>query len=173
MPCTLRCCLQSRRLGLVSPKILLILASISLLLSATVEILIMFPVPAWVYTPIAIVVIVSLWPIRPLREHPMRLASLVIVCALIAGLYFAPWSPRKQFLRSLYSIQPGMTIEEARTRMSGFMEGTGMTSPYTNQEFEVGGAIVFRHSNDGRLNADWGVVTIQNGKVVSVRFDPD
>ena len=93
----------------------------------------------------------------------------VAACAVGLALYFVPWSTRKPFLKALYGIKPGMTVSEARARMAGYMEGTGIVMPGTTQPFMPAGALIFRHSND----ADWGVVTIRDDRVVGVRFDPD
>jgi hypothetical protein len=57
--------------------------------------------------------------------------------------------------------------------MAGYIEGTGITSPYTKQEYFVGGALVFRHSNEGNFNSDWGIVNLNNEVVISVEFSSD
>ena len=45
--------------------------------------------------------------------------------------------------------------------------------PAPNGELAIRHSIVFRHSDDGRFNSDWGVVTFRDDKVVSVQFMPD
>jgi hypothetical protein len=155
------------------PMVLGILSSMVLPLCAFCEVLLAIPVPGCIYAPIVIAMTAWLWPRERPFLRPKRLVCLGVICSLIGALYFIPWTSRKPFLRDLYAIRPGMTVEEVRKRMAGYMEGTGITMPNTNQEFTVGGALVFRHSNDGAFNADWGIVSFQNGKVVSVQFDPD
>ena len=137
------------------------------------ELLLFFPVPAWIYAPTALLLSGPLLPRDPESWRSRRLIPLISVNALILALYLVPWSSRKPFLRDLFSIRPGMTMAEAERIMAGYKRGTGWKVPGTNQEFAPDGAIVFRHSDDGLFNADWGVVTIVNGKVVDVRFDPD
>ncbi len=160
-------------LSLSWPKALVFPALVVLFFCAASEILLGFPVSGSIYVTIAIVMAGWLWPRhQPLRQ-PRPLVGLGIILGLIANLYEFPWTTRKPFLQALYSIRRGMTAEEVRRYMSGYMEGTGITMPSTNQEFVVGGALVFRHSNDAAFNADWGVVNFQKGKVASVRFDPD
>ena len=60
--------------------------------------------------------------------------------------------------------------------MLGYMvyEGVGMTTFNATQRVTNSGWPSYRHSNnDGRFNADIGVVTFKDGKVVSVEFLPD
>jgi hypothetical protein len=40
-------------------------------------------------------------------------------------------------------------------------------------EMSLQNSVVFRHSDDGRFNSDWGIVEFQDGRVVGVRFSPD
>jgi hypothetical protein len=140
---------------------------------ALIETVLDFPVAAWIYIPIAILFSGALWPERPIWQHRKRLVALIAVNALVLALFLIPWSTRKPFLRHLYSIKPGMSVNEVKKIMAGYMEGTGWKNPWTSQEVNINSSLVFRHSNDGQFNSDWGVVTIQDGKVVDVRFDPD
>ena len=89
-----------------------------------------------------------------------------------------------------------MTVDEVERVMGGYMEGTGLSwPPIWNDEpmgfaslapatsgavtkgkdgmMELAGSKVYRHSNDGAYNADWGVVRFENGKVIAVEFMPD
>ena len=43
----------------------------------------------------------------------------------------------------------------------------------TAGEFALRDALVFRHSNRGRFNSDWGIVSLSNGRVARVEFSPD
>ncbi len=123
------------------------------------------PVTAGIYLPLAIVFSGAIGLKRPIVEHPKRLAALVAVNAVILALFLVPWTTRKPFLRHLYSIKPGMSVDEVRKIMAGVVEET-----YE----EPGGSLAFRHSiHDARFDADMGVVTFQSGKVVDVRFLPD
>jgi hypothetical protein len=140
---------------------------------AFAEILMDLPVPAWIYVPTALLVSGPLWPKDPAGWRSRRLIPLIAVNALILALYWIPWSSRKPFVRHLDSIRPGMTVAEVNRIMAGYRMGTGIPLPGSAQEFRPSGAIVFRHSDEAMFNADWGVVTFRDGKVVDVRFDPD
>jgi hypothetical protein len=148
-------------------------AALFLLLCAIVEIAFAEPVAGWISAPLVILISGPLWPKGPAHWRSRRWIALIAVNALILALFLVPWSSRKPFLRDLYSIKPGMTVAEAKRIMAGYKQGTGFPMPNSTQEFSLAGAIVFRHSDDGAFNADWGVVTIAGGKVVDVRFDPD
>jgi hypothetical protein len=137
------------------------------------EIVLFFPVAGWIYAPIAILISGPLWPEGPTCWRSKRVRLMIATNALILALYLVPWSTRKPFLHDLYSIKPGMTLAEAERIMARYKRGTGWTIPGAGQEVSPAGSIVFRHSDDGLFNADWGVVTIQAGKVIDVRFDPD
>lgn len=156
----------------MSPWIL-IPSMIVLVFSAMLELLLLFPVPAWLYLSTAIGCTASLWPRTPEQRRPGRLAPMAGLCAAIALLFFVPWSSRKPFVRALDSIRPGMTEAEVRHRMAGYKTGTGWFIPGQAEEVAPPGSIVFRHSDEPAFNADWGVVTFVAGRVVSVRFDLD
>jgi hypothetical protein len=144
-----------------------------LLLLSLFEIFTVFPVEGWLYAQAAILFAGALLPAQVGVRAPNRLKLLGLVYCLIAALYFIPWSSQKYFLRRLYSIQPGMTEEDARKRMAGYMQGQIGSPPGTVQSELIGNALFFRHSNDGAYNADVGVVEFKDGKVVKVEFHPD
>ena len=67
-----------------------------------------------------------------------------------------------------------MTLADVRRTMSGYMEGTGWKLPgQAGQEFAIGGAVVFRHSNEAEFNSDFGIVYFFEGRVTHVEFSPD
>jgi len=131
--------------------------------------------------------------------RPTKLkATLLIVCLVLALAVpiHVVTSSRGRFLRDLYSIQPGMTVEEVEAIMAGYIQGTGFpANPYSEGEedelvdlgtgrrfhtvdtpegeMEIVGSKVYRHSDDGAYNADWGIVEFEHGRVVSVSFSPD
>jgi hypothetical protein len=122
-------------------------------------------VDAAIYLPFAIVFSGAVGLKRPILQHRKRLAALIAVNALIVGLFLIPWTTRKPFLRQLYSIKPGMSVDEVKKIMAGVVEET-----YDGP----GRSLCFRHSiHDWRFNADIGVVTFHEGKVVDVQFLPD
>jgi hypothetical protein len=89
-----------------------------------------------------------------------------------------------------------MREDEVRNIMAGYMEGTGWPAVYGGEshgegivndpgsgssypasevdgELAIKNSLVFRHSDDGAYNSDWGIVTFEEGRVVSVDFSPD
>jgi hypothetical protein len=160
-------------------KFTLILASLALLLCAASEIVLTIPVAGWLY-----VIVTALFAAGLLRrqwpwQQPARLITLFATCLIIAALNRLPWSSRSGFLKRLDAIRPGMTVSEVRKVMAGYREGTGWpANPFAESrdsraEFEIEGAIVFRHSDEPAYNADWGVVHFQDGRVTKVEFSPD
>ena len=174
-----------------------VMASLALGLFAFAEALLAMPVAWWLY-----LLLVPLFAFGILRRQSAsvqtrRLAAFAALVAFIAALYFVPWSTRKPFLHDLYSIQPGMTEAEVRRIMGRYMEGTGWPSPYggapegtgtltdlgtgathatgtsPSGQMTIESSLVFRHSNDGSFNSDWGIVTLKDGRVVGVSFSPD
>jgi hypothetical protein len=132
---------------------------------------------------------------------PSRLKSglyaLFVLC--LVGLYVIPWNSRKPFLRDFDRIRPGMTFADVETIMEGYMKGTGwpaidtsnsnpsgtgtlhevgtdLSLPTTNTpdgELAIRDSIVYRHSNEGQFNSDWGIVKFQDGKVMAKAFMRD
>ena len=178
-------------------RVLKIVIAVFLALMIFVEVLLGFPITWWIYLAFMLGCGLALSMPNSFSNQYARIASLLVIAVVLATLYLVPWTTRKPFLHDLYSIQPGMTEAQAREIMTGYMEGTGwppysadephqeMTldvpgfdAPFTAVVSEKGdlmlrGNIVFRHSNDGSMNSDWGVVTIDNSKVVSVAFSRD
>jgi hypothetical protein len=159
--------------------IVIAIASLALLLFAASEVLVEMPVALWLYVLVAAIFAAGLLQYRPPRQQLGRLIMLSATFLVMAVLYLAPWSSRSAFLRRFYSIRPGMTVNEARAVMVGYIEGTGwpanpfVASRETTGEFAIQGALVFRHSNDPAYNSDWGIVHFRDGRVTSVEFSPD
>jgi hypothetical protein len=177
---------------------LITFAAIALALFAFYEVGIAYPVVAWwIYLCVAVAFAAGL--VRPFspRSQLARIGALVAVIAIIVTLYFVEWTTRKPFLRDLDRIRIGMTETEVRRIMGRYMEGTGLPalpgsasnapgtlnivgsdSQYSTEtspsgETVVRGSLVFRHSNSGAFGADWGIVSLSSGRVVSVEFSPD
>jgi hypothetical protein len=159
--------------------IAIVIASLALLLFAASEVLIAIPVAWWLYLIVAAMFAAGLLRRRPPRQQLGRLLSLAAICLVMAVLYVVPWSSRSAFLKRLYSIRPGMTVNEAKAVMVGYIEGTGWPanplaeSRESPREFAIQGAIVFRHSDDPAYNSDWGIVYFREGRVTGVEFSPD
>lgn len=113
------------------------------------------------------------------------------------GLWVSPIESRQPFLRSLYSIQPGMTPVQVDAIMGKYWKGINWRrTPFPSSSVapevfsEVGGSthqtrtdsrgrmqfidsITYRHSDEAEYNADFGVVSFSNGRVTKVEFLPD
>lgn len=173
--------------------LLWVFVAVTVLLAAIIEILAFMPLPGWFYL-LCILVIAGAGML--LRTTQAKLA--VLASALLLGcLHFVPWSSRKPFLRDLANIKPGMSVEEVRSMMARYVEGTGWpTNPFSENgggvlqeagtqrgfqieanasgEMEIQNSLVFRHNpDDGRFNSDWGVVEFSNNRVIKVSFLPD
>ena len=172
-------------------------AGIALGVLAFYEIAVAYPMAGWLYSSVAGAFLIATWPFARGRFLLIRLALLVASVAVIAALYFVPWTTRKPFLRDLNRVRVGMTEAEVRGIMGKYMEGTGWpASPFetlTNDtplhitgsssqystttsadgQMVIRDSLVFRHSNVGEFNSDWGVVSMSNGRVVQVEFCPD
>lgn len=175
-------------------KVLFMLLSLtSLFLALFVEVLWKFPFQTPFYV-VCFLIAAVLYLVVRTKQH-LLLTSVYLL--LLGTIWLIPWSPRKPFLRKLDSIQTGMSVEEVRSVMKGYVEGTGWpANPFatnsesrlvaigTGQTFQTGtsqtgemeikNSIVFRHTiHDGRYNADFGVVEFRNRRVVSTSFLPD
>jgi len=116
-------------------------------------------------------------------------------CLILLGK-FADWNSRRPFIRDLLRIREGMTVEQVDNVMARYMTGTRLAwppisddkpkssssiSPATSQtvkkgpdnELNLTDSNVYRHSNEGAYNADWGIVRFHEGKVESVDYMPD
>ncbi len=159
---------------------LIVIASIALTLFALCELGLAYAVAWWLYLSVAIVFAAGF--IRPVsvRSQIGRLGGLAAIVAVVAALYFVDWTTRKPFLRDLDRIRVGMTEAEVRQIMGRYMEGSGwpaIPGSSTNAQGTLNivgsDSLVFRHSNDGAFNSDWGIISLSSGRVVSVEFSPD
>jgi len=175
---------------------LIVIAWIALALFAMCELGLAYPVAWWLYLSVGVVFAAAL--VRPMavRSQLGRLGVLVGVLSVIAALYFVDWTTRKVFLRDLARVRVGMTEAEVRRIMDRYMEGTGWpaipgsssnapgtliagsdsqysTEPSPSGEMVIRDSLVFRHSNDGAFNSDWGIISLSSGRVVRVEFSPD
>lgn len=175
-----------------------IVAAFSLALLAFCEVGLAYPVAWWLYFLVAIAFTIGI--IRPaaVSHQIIRIGILAAVIAVITTLYFVEWTSRKPFLRDLARVRAGMTEVEVRHIMARYIEGTGWpalpgsspsNAPGTlnivgnSSQYSTGAApsgemvirdsLVFRHSNDGSFNSDWGIISLSRGRVVSVEFSPD
>jgi hypothetical protein len=132
-----------------------------------------------------------------LRVNLITLVSLLIVgavllrnrsgqgklwWALLAALVLftisrIDWNSRKPFLRDLNTIQLGMSVTEVEDIMGEYLDENGADSNNSTGSLLGDSTIddtrVFRHTDLGWGDSDWGVVTFNGGKVVDVYFSPD
>ncbi len=177
---------------------LIIIAGFALFALALWEVGLAFPVAWWLYAIVAVMFAAALLRRSSPLTQSGRLCALGIFWAAIATLYFAEWTSRKPFLRDLGRVRVGMTEADVLQIMSRYMRGTGWptfpedsstngagtltdagsgaqhsTEASASGEMAIRNSLVFRHSNDGRFNSDWGIVSFSGGRVVSVAFSPD
>lgn len=173
------------------------IASIALALFALCEVGMAYPVAWWLYLSVAAGFACGLVRLVPVRSQLRRLSVLVALIVSISALYFVDWTTRKPFLRDLARVRVGMTEAEVRGIMGRYMEGTGWpaipgsstnapgtlniagsdsqysTETSSSGQMVIRDSLVFRHSNDGAFNSDWGIISLSSGRVVSVEFSPD
>ena len=172
-------------------------ASVALALFVFAEVLLAMPVAWWFYLLLIPLFAFGILCRQSVSVQVGRLAAFAAVVAVIAALYFVPWSSRKPFLHDLYSIHPGMTEADVRRIMSRYIEGTGWPAPYgvipagtgtltdlgtgathptgttSTGEITIKSSLVFRHSTAATFDSDWGIVTLKSGRVTGVSFSPD
>lgn len=176
---------------------LLSLGTLGLVCLGICEIGLAYPVTWWLYLLPSAAFAAALIRFAPLRSQAGQVAALAALLGVIIGLYSIDWTTRKPFLRDLARVCPGMSEAEVLRIMGGYIRGTGWpaipaadssnaptlvdasrgsryaTGVSPSNELTVGDSLVFRHSTNGRFNADWGIVTLSAGRVVRVEFSPD
>lgn len=162
---------------LTSPTLNLSLGAALLLIPpAFFELALWTPWPAWFYGAYAAVTVLFLWALSrgTTRAVPGVLGTYTLILAV---LWLVPWSSRKVFLHDLARVEPGMSRAQVEEILDGYIRGTGWpANPFgtpnetTTEELEIQDAQVFRHSNDRRINSDWGVVHFENDRVTRVVF---
>jgi hypothetical protein len=116
----------------------------------------------------------------PKREKLLILGLLVIV---LFSLRFVDWNSRKPFLKDLYRVQEGMSLEQVEEIMGEYMGGaccpaeplalSGGDGPGEPEQIEPPDRLVYRHTDEGWGDSDWGEVHFENGRVAKVRYLPD
>ena len=116
----------------------------------------------------------------PKREKLLILGLLVIV---LFSLRFVDWNSRKSFLRDLYRIQEGMSLEQVEEIMGEYMGGaccpaeslarSDEKEPGEPEQMAPPDRLVYRHTDEGWGDSDWGEVHFENGRVAKVRYLPD
>jgi hypothetical protein len=116
----------------------------------------------------------------PRREKLLILGLLVVA---LLSVRFVDWNSRKPFLKDLYRVQEGMTVEQVEQIMGHHMVGSGWpadplglptrSAVAGTEDLTQPDRLVYRHTNEGWGNSDWGEIRFQEGRVVEIRFLPD
>jgi hypothetical protein len=116
----------------------------------------------------------------PGRERLLILGLFIVV---LVSMSFVDWNSRKPFLRDLYRVEQGMTVEQVEQLMADYTIGTGWpacplglvaTEPASETlRPSQPDRLVYRHTDEGWGNSDWGEVRFENGRVVEIHFLPD
>ncbi|MGD9049488.1 MAG: Clr5 domain-containing protein, partial [Anaerolineae bacterium] len=116
----------------------------------------------------------------PKREKLLILGLLVVV---LFSLRFVDWNSRKPFLKDLYRVQEGMSLEQVEEIMGEYMGGaccpaeplgpTGGEGAAQTEGMAQPDRLVYRHTDEGWGNSDWGEIHLENGRVVEIQFLPD
>lgn len=162
-----------------------------LALAAAWEAIVRVPLPLPVYAVfggLMVTMLVFAW--KPVRRV---MAPAVVLISGLLILYAVPWTTRKAFVMDLYKIKPGMTEGQANAIMHSYVRGSGWppcplapigtrvdggpelprgVSEHALPPPPAGKQMIFRHS-DARFDSDWGIVLLNDGRVVSVDFSAD
>lgn len=149
------------------------------------------PIGRWYYFAAAFAalgLIASGTLIARLPKRSAWLTSGAFTVALI-GVVGRPWTSRDRFLIDFQQLKPGMTRDQVSAVMQRYMLGTGIRNMPGLHTIRAGshtfsndagaatlspeGCAVYRHSNEGLWNADWGTVCYAADRVVSTSFSPD
>jgi hypothetical protein len=171
-----------------------VLSIIALGLAAFWEILGAMCVPGKMFIAYGLFWTAVLLPFLLWRPSVLKIRIYMLFLAALIILHAVPWNSRKVFLRDFDKVRVGMTVEEVEAVMGKYIKGTGWPAgPSTTRQVltEVGtgismktyesptgelgiqDSVVYRHSNDGAFNSDWGIVRFQEGRVVWKDFMPD
>jgi CBS domain-containing protein len=128
--------------------------------------------------------------------RPGRLVGGVFAAAivLLVLFYYLPTSETQRFLKDLQMVEAGMTVAEVEQVMGGYMKGTGWpaladegestlsevgstrqwtTFRTSEGEMAIKNTLVYRYSNSAANNSSWGLVYLEDGRVVGIDFAPD
>ena len=125
--------------------------------------------PTWT----ALAVLVG-WAISAAYSSQASRVGFLFLCLLFSGATVGVrWlneNSRKPFLRDFQRLHSGMTRDEVERVMGHYLHGAaGPTLPPGVDK----DAAIYRHTNDGWGDADWGVVRFQQDRVVELSFLPD
>ncbi|MFC1766556.1 hypothetical protein ACFL6U_31315 [Planctomycetota bacterium] len=113
---------------------------------------------------------------------------VLFVLLLVIYFHFAPWNSRHAFIRTLYKVKIGMSVDEVEAVMAGYPGGIGWRFVSDlNEPIKLcyaGDRIEVSPSADGTINnhavysycekcVDSGIVRFKKSKVVDVSFSPD
>lgn len=128
--------------------------------------------PLWLWTVLGVLYVLACLPV--MRRANTR-ARVVLTTLFFVPLAPIPITGQERFVRDLFRIEPGMSASQVEAQMEGYIRGSGWkgVQPLGPGEVRVPGCEIYRHSNEGSHDSDWGVVCMEGGKVVRVEFWPD
>jgi hypothetical protein len=116
----------------------------------------------------------------PSRVKLLILGLLVVV---LFSIRLFDWNSRKPFLKDFYRVKEGMTVDQVEQIMGSYMGGPcepTLPSEASGGQQAIETAVlaepdraVYRHTDEGWGNSDWGEVTFEEGRVVEIQFLPD
>lgn len=112
------------------------------------------------------------------RSWWQQLLVALVTITILIGMTQTDWNSRKPFLRDLNRVELGMDIQEVTTIMEDYISDTSpplgpISGSFSPSEFSMIDTLIYRHTNQGWGNSDWGVITFTEGKVNQVKFYPD
>jgi hypothetical protein len=179
------------------PSILtvIVLSALGILVASFLELVCVWCLSLRQFIYIGLICTASQLPFLLYRASVRKTCVNILFWSALMLLFLVPWNGRKVFLRDLDKVHAGMTANEVETIMGKYMKGTGWPVPaedksapvltdvatgrrnqtYRTDSGELGikDAVVYRHSNEGAFNSDWGIVHFEDGRVTGTEFSPD
>jgi hypothetical protein len=112
-----------------------------------------------------------------LRGSPARRRFLILGFLVIAvfSVHFINWNSRKPFLKDLYRIKEGMTEAQVEQIMGKHIKeidlpGSPPGGATEKEDLSPRNSVLYRHTDEGWGDSEWGVITFENGHVARTEF---
>jgi hypothetical protein len=100
----------------------------------------------------------------------VRLLILALFSVAVASVHFINWNSRKPFLKDFYRLQEGMTEAQVDGIMGDYIKETDLPPLPLGEAPEAVEAVVYRHTDEGWGESDWGVVAFKGGRVAQAEL---
>jgi hypothetical protein len=107
-----------------------------------------------------------------LRSSPMRsrLLILALFAVAVASVHLINWNSRNPFLKDFYRLQECMSEAQVDGIMGDYIKETDLPPLPLGEATEAVEAVVYRHTDEGWGESEWGVVAFKDGRVAQTEF---